>query len=107
VPCGEGERGVTLPELDEVLFQVPGLADFTAQVSAASRPARLAVTALSARPDHGRLARPVKDALDRLSRLSRARLAGALSIDVATGALGERLAHGPAKRTIGLIGGDA
>jgi len=107
VPCGEGERGVTLPELDEVLFQVPGLADFTAQVSAASRPARLAVTALSARPDHGRLARPVKDALDRLSRLSRARLACALAIDVATGALGERLAHGPAKRTIGLIGGDA
>ena len=91
---------VTMPELDEALFEVPGVVDFTAAVSRARHPARLAITTWSVgRADHA-VERAVREALHRVPAICSARRAGSLSVTVTAASVGERLSRGPEKRTI-------
>jgi acyl-coenzyme A synthetase/AMP-(fatty) acid ligase len=89
---------VTMPELDEALFAVPGVVDFT--VVASRDPSSLAITAWSLRPARHGVEGAVREALDRVQAICAARRAGALSVTVSTACVGERLPRGPEKRTI-------
>jgi phenylacetate-coenzyme A ligase PaaK-like adenylate-forming protein len=89
---------VTMPELDEALFAVPGVVDFT--VVASRDPSSLAITAWSLRPARHGVEGAVHEALDRVPAICAARRVGALSVTVSTARVGERLSRGPEKRTI-------
>jgi phenylacetate-coenzyme A ligase PaaK-like adenylate-forming protein len=89
---------VTMPELDEALFAVPGVVDFT--VVASRDPSSLAITAWSLRPARHGVEGAVHEALDRVPAICAARRVGALSVTVSTACVGERLSRGPEKRTI-------
>ncbi len=87
-----------MPELDEALFAVPGVVDFTVVTS--RDPSSLAITAWSLWPARHGVESAVREALDRVPAVCAARRAGALSVTVSTASVGERLSRGPEKRTI-------
>ena len=89
---------VTMPELDEALFAVPGVVDFA--VVASRDPSSLAITMWSLRPARHGVEGAVHEALDQVPAICAARRAGTLSVTVSTACVGERLPRGPEKRTI-------
>jgi phenylacetate-CoA ligase len=106
VPCGPGGAAVTLPELDEALFALPELVDFSAAVGTGPRPS-LRIAACSLDGDAG-LARSALEALRELPALRSAEAAGALAIEVEVARLPERPWPDPRKRTLtALVEGTA
>jgi phenylacetate-coenzyme A ligase PaaK-like adenylate-forming protein len=98
---------VTIATLDEALFEVPVLVDFTAAVTRHEGATRLDIRAWSVRQDHRALAPAVLEALEAVPALRAARSAGALAINVDTVFAGGRLPRGPEKRTIAVGSSDA
>lgn len=104
VACGS-HRDVTLAELDEVLFSVRGLVDYTAAAGGAPGRTRLEIRArwLGTVP-RSRDWEAVAAALARIPPLLAAQTEGTLSIDVEVGSVGERPWTELAKRVIGELG---
>jgi phenylacetate-coenzyme A ligase PaaK-like adenylate-forming protein len=99
LPCGAAGT-VSLPALDEVLFAVPGLADFTATVSRGAGQDRLSIVAYALGRNERELANAVAEAL-RAAPILRAALGGdRLTLSVASAALPTRRWTAPRKRTM-------
>ncbi len=99
VPCGAA-GGLTLPALDEVLFAVPGLVDFTAALSRGRGAARLSVVAYGLGPGERELASAARQALESVPAVQAAAGGGELVLSVAAAALPSRRWTTPRKRTI-------
>jgi phenylacetate-CoA ligase len=91
---------VTIATLDEALFQVPALIDFTATAGRSGRATALGVRAWSVRPDHRAMEREVAEALDAVPAIHAARSAGDLSLTVESAFAAGRLPRGAEKRAI-------
>jgi phenylacetate-coenzyme A ligase PaaK-like adenylate-forming protein len=104
VPCGAA-GAIAFPALDEVLFAVPGLVDFTAAVSRGRDFARLAVTAYGIGPGEHELASAARQALESVPSIQAAAGAGELLLSVAAAELPPGRWTAPRKRTIVEHGG--
>jgi len=99
VPCGRQAR-VTLPALEEVLFALPGLVDFTAAVSRAGRRSRLVVEARGVDGKDGALLLAVERALRSIPEIRDAEREGALQVSASAHSIEERPSMGLGKRAI-------
>ena len=92
--------GATLCDLDEALFAIPGVIDFTAAADPVRVPTRLSIVlrALGVRGQAG--AERVIDALTRIAALRRARRDGELEIDVVEERAATLFSTGAAKRVL-------
>ena len=91
---------LTTPALDDSLFKVPGLVDYTAALARSERPTRLEITAFTFRDDEATLKHTVEERLESVPATGAAMRAGALKLRVTTHRLGDRLLRGPEKRTL-------
>ena len=91
---------VNIATLDEALFQVPALIDFTATAGPSGRATVLGVRAWSARHDDRAMEREVVEALDAVPAIRAARSAGDLSLTVECAFAAGRLPRGAEKRAI-------
>jgi phenylacetate-coenzyme A ligase PaaK-like adenylate-forming protein len=91
---------VSVAALDDVLFKIPGVADFTANLRLDASPPILLIRASSLPGDPGADAPAIRSALDALPVLRAARDSGALRIEVEI--LPERLPFTRQKRAIRL-----
>jgi hypothetical protein len=101
VPCGPGSAAVTLPELDEALFALPELVDYSAAVGGGPRPSlRIAAFSLDGGPG---LSGSALEALRELPALRSAEAAGVLTLEVCGARLPERPWPDPRKRSIAVL----
>jgi phenylacetate-coenzyme A ligase PaaK-like adenylate-forming protein len=100
IAVGQGQY-VTIADLDEALFSIAGLLDFSATVTHAGKDC----LSLEVRIDEGMegdIASAVSSALDSIPALRLARTAGAVDVRIAVQAQGVPLAR-PTKRTITVL----
>ncbi len=100
LPGADGGSGATLAALDEALFAVPGVVDFTAAVTRDGHPARLTVTMHSVRREDEALVRAGRDALDRVPVIRSACRAGVLAVNIEALRVDGRLPNRPGKRAL-------
>jgi len=100
LPAADGDVGATLAALDEALFDVPGVIDFTASVTRDRHPTTLTLTVHSVRREDEALVRATYDALDRVPAILSACRAGVLTVNVAALRVEGRLPIRPGKRTL-------
>jgi phenylacetate-coenzyme A ligase PaaK-like adenylate-forming protein len=93
--CGQ----FTLADLDEAIFAVEGVINFTAAVDNDDGATRLIISAV-ALDKHDKVEQDVYNALDNVSTIHFARQAGKLTVSVEVELCGDFLVPGAAKRTI-------
>lgn len=99
VSAGAGRR-FTIADLDEVLFAVGGVIDFTAKVDDLGQATKLAVSALTAGRPAQDVEAALRKALDMVPAIRERRLAGLLAVTVRAVGCDGTLAPALAKRTI-------
>lgn len=95
-----GGLSFTLADLDESLFAVDKVIDFTARVDSSRLATKLVIDALMASSPVAGSERSLLAALDAVPALRQARRAGTLTVTVAAAGSGDALVAGPAKRAI-------
>ncbi|HET6436414.1 MAG TPA: AMP-binding protein [Anaeromyxobacter sp.] len=105
VDCGAAGT-VTLPVLDEILFAVPGLVDFTAAVSRSGDRDRLSVTAYALEGGEGGLGPAVLEAVRAIPAVKAAIGAGRLTLSVVSAVLPGGRFTAPGKRAMVDLGVD-
>jgi phenylacetate-coenzyme A ligase PaaK-like adenylate-forming protein len=103
ITIAEGSCELTISKLDEVLFPIAGLIDFTAAVGYGQYSKSLMITARSFRPQV-ETERAVRTALDTLPDLCIAQQSGLLDIAVHCVRADEQLSYGTGKRAITVLG---
>jgi phenylacetate-coenzyme A ligase PaaK-like adenylate-forming protein len=98
---------VTIATLDEALFEVPALVDFTATARRSERATQVDIRAWSVRQDQRATEQAVAGALDAVPAIRAARSAGELSLAVDCAFAAGRLPRGPEKRAITELSGSA
>ena len=93
---------MTLPALDELLFELPDLVDFTVAMTRGERPTRLAVVAFTVHREDHELARAVEAALRSMPAIHAMASAGELTISVAAASLAQWRGSELRKRSIML-----
>lgn len=99
-----GLRHFTIADLDEAVFTVDGVIDFTASVDNARAATELTISALMVDQPEESNERALHAALDTVTAIRMARQAGELTVVVRAVGCGGIIAQGPVKRAIADLG---
>ncbi len=96
----DGKRRFSMPDLDEALFELPGIVNFEASVDSASRAKKLMIKALTSDESGKPAENHISRALDRIPAMRDARSEGILEIFIEMEKCGDTLPPPIGKRSI-------